>query len=225
MLTIAMAAIGGGTTWVANRNPAAAGVAACVFSIVPYVYVRLKYRRRVKQITEQFPDALEMLTSTLRSGQAFATGLMTIADEMPDPIASEFRKTFEEQNFGVAMNEALLHMAERVGTMDIDFFVTAVNIQRETGGNLAEILDNLSRTIRQRFAMLGRIKALTAQGRLSGFVVGLLPVGLGVLMFILNPDYMMQLFNSPMGKVALGVSVGMQLIGFFWINKIVKVKL
>jgi len=223
-ITLCMAAVAGGTTYVANGSIPSAFVAAAVFGVIPYAYVRIKMKRRIKLLTEQFPDALEMLTNTMRAGQAFTTGLMTVAEEMPDPIASEFRITFEEQNYGAGMGEALTHLAERVGTMDIDFFVTAVNIQRETGGNLAEILDNLGKTIRQRFRILGHVRTLTAQGRLSGFIVGLMPLGLGVLLTILNPDYMGQLFSSPLGKMLLGMSFGMQLMGFLWINKIVKIK-
>jgi len=224
MITLCMAAVAGGTTYVANGSIPSAVAAAGVFGVIPYVYVRVKMKRRIKLITEQFPDALEMLTNTMRAGQAFTTGLMTVAEEMPDPIASEFRITFEEQNYGAGMGEALAHLAERVGTMDVDFFVTAVNIQRETGGNLAEILDNLGKTIRQRFRILGHVRTLTAQGRLSGFIVGLMPLGLGVLLTILNPDYMGQMFSSPLGKMLLGMSFGMQLLGFLWINKIVKIK-
>jgi len=224
VLSAAMAAIGGGVTFAVNRSIPAAVAAGGVLAVVPFFYVKMKLRRRIKLLTEQFPDALELLTSTLRAGQAFATGLQTVADEMPDPIASEFRATFEEQNYGVSMSDALLHLAERVGTMDMDFFVTAVNIQRETGGNLAEVLDNLGRTIRQRFKILGHIRALTAQGRLSGYIIGLMPIGLGVLLTILNRDYMGLLFTSPTGKLLLGLSVGMQILGFVWINKIVKIK-
>jgi len=224
MVCVTMAAIGGGSTWVVNRSVPSAVAAAGVLGAVPYFYVKTKLKRRIKQLTGQFPDALELLTSTLRAGQAFPTGLMTVAEEMPDPIASEFRLTFDEQNYGVPMSEALQHMADRVGTMDMDFFVTAINIQRETGGNLVEILDTLSKTIRERFRILGHIKTLTAQGRLSGFIVGLLPVGLGLLLTVLNPGYMNQLFASELGKIMLGVAVTMQFLGFLWINKIVKIK-
>ena len=224
VLTLTMGVVGGGATWLANRSPFSAAAAGGVLAIIPYVYVKMRLRKRIKLLTEQFPDALELLTNTLRAGQAFTTGLVTVAEEMPDPIASEFRATFEEQNYGAGLNEALIHMAERVGTMDMDFFVTAVNIQRETGGNLAEILDNLGRTIRLRFKILGHIKTLTAQGRLSGFIIGLMPLGLGLLLSILNPKYMSLMFESPMGKLLLMISGGMQLLGFLWINKIVKIK-
>jgi len=224
VLCLGMAAIGAGTTWAINRSIASAVAAGGALAVVPYFYVKMKCKRRVKLLTEQFPDALELLTSTLRAGQAFATGLMTVAEEMPDPIASEFRITFEEQNYGVPMNDALLNMARRVGTMDMDFFVTAINIQRETGGNLAEILDKLGKTIRERFRIIGHIKTLTAQGRLSGLIVGLMPLGLGLLLTILNPEYMNGLFHSDIGKILLGICCGMQLIGFLWINKIVKIK-
>lgn len=224
ILTLTMAVVGGGATWLANRSLFSAVAAGGVLAIIPYIYVRMRLRKRIKLLTEQFPDALDLLTNTLRAGQAFTTGLMTVADEMPDPIAGEFRATFEEQNYGAGMSEAMTHMAERVGTMDMDFFVTAVNIQRETGGNLAEILDNLGRTIRMRFKILGHIRTLTAQGRLSGFIIGLMPLGLGLLLSILNPEYMGLMFESPIGKLLLIVSGGMQLLGFLWINKIVKIK-
>ena len=224
MITLSMAAVAGGTTFVANRSLASGVAAGAVFGVIPYVYVKMRMKRRIKLLTEQFPDALEILTSTMRAGQAFTTGLLTVAEEMPEPIAGEFRIAFEEQNFGAGMHEALVHLADRVGTMDMEFFVTAVNIQRETGGNLAEILDNLGKTIRQRFRILGQVRTLTAQGRLSGFIVGLMPLGLGVLLTILNPNYMGQMFTNPMGKILLGMSFGMQLLGFLWISKIVKIK-
>ena len=224
ILCLVMAAAGGGATWTAHRSILSSAAAAGVLGVIPYFYVKMKYKRRTKLFTEQFPDALELLTSTLRAGQAFATGLTTVADEMPDPVSSEFRLTFEEQNYGVPMEQALLNMAERVGTMDADFFVTAINIQREVGGNLAEVLDNLSRTIRERFRIIGHIKTLTAQGKLSGIIVGLMPVGLCVLLQILNPAYMGQLFTTELGRTLLGVSLGMQFVGFLWINKIVRIK-
>jgi len=223
-MTAGMAAAGAGATFLANRSIPSAVAAGIVLALVPYVHLKLKARKRIRLLTEQFPDALELLTNTLRAGQAFTTGLLTVAEEMPEPIATEFRITFEEQNYGVGMSEALIHLSERVGTMDMDFFVTAVNIQRETGGNLAEILDNLGRTIRQRFKILGHIRTLTAQGRLSGFIIGLMPAGLCVLLTILNPDYMGQMFSSSLGQTLLGASVGMQILGFLWINKIVKIK-
>lgn len=224
MLCLVMAVAGGGATWMAHRSILSSAAAAGVLGAIPYFYVKMKYKRRTKLFTEQFPDALELLTSTLRSGQAFATGLISVADEMPDPISSEFRQTFEEQNYGVPMEQALLNMAQRVGTMDADFFVTAINIQREVGGNLAEVLDNLSRTIRQRFRIIGHIKTLTAQGKLSGIVVGLMPVGLSLALQILNPEYMGQLFTTELGRTLLAVSLGMQFVGFLWINKIVRIK-
>jgi tight adherence protein B len=223
MLCLVMAA-GGGTTWLANQSILSAAAAAGALGIVPYFYVKMKYKRRRKLFTEQFPDALELLTSTLRSGQAFATGLISVADEMPDPISAEFRMAFDEQNYGVPMEQALLNMADRIGTMDADFFVTAINIQREVGGNLAEVLDNLGKTIRQRFRILGHIKSLTAQGKLSGIVVGLMPAGLCLVLQILNPEYMGQLFTTELGRILLYVSVGMQFVGFLWIRKIVQIK-
>ena len=224
MVCLTMAAIGGGSPWLMNRSIVSAAAAAGVLAAIPYFYVKMKLKRRIKLLTGQFPDALELLTSTLRAGQAFPTGLTTVAEEMPDPIASEFRMAFEEQNYGVPMSDALQHMADRVGTMDMDFFVTAINIQRETGGNLTEILDTLGRTIRERFRIMGHIRTLTAQGRLSGLIVGRMPLGLALLLMILNPEYMGGLFSSGIGKVMVGVAVTMQFLGFLWINKIVKIK-
>jgi len=193
-------------------------------AMIPYLYLLWKRKRRIKTITEQFPDALEMLVSALRAGQAFATALGTVAAEMSDPLSAEFQTTFDEQNFGVALLDALEHLRDRIDTVDMEFFVTAVSIQRETGGNLAEILSGLGTTIRQRLKLFGHIRALTAQGRYSGMIVAAMPVALGGILYLLNPDYVGQLLTSTTGNYMLGAAFFMQVCGFLIIRKIVNFK-
>jgi len=224
LLMVILGGIFAAATWLAVRMIVLAPAGLVLGGILPYIYLRMMVKRRMRLITEQLPDALEMLVSSLRSGQAFATALSTVATEMPVPISSEFRIAFDEQNFGVSTSDALEHLRERVDTVDMEFFVTAVTIQRETGGNLAEILDTLGKTIRGRLKLFGQIRTLTAQGRLSGWIVGALPAALGAVLYVLNPSYIGQLFTTELGNYMLGGAVVMQVCGFALIRKIVNIK-
>jgi len=196
-----------------------------LFSSLPLVYVFYCRRKRLKLFMQQFPDALDMMVSTLRAGHAFGRALQMVATEAPDPIGMEFRKTFEEQNLGLPMKEALVNLTQRIGSVDLKLFVTAVLIQRESGGNLTEILTKISQTIRARFKLLGQIKVFTTQGRFSGFIIGSLPMGLGVIVFLLNPGYIMLLFREPLGRFMVAAALTLQTIGFFVIRKIVRIKI
>ena len=188
-----------------------------------YVFNRRKARRRLFE--QQFPDALDMMTSALRAGHGFTKALQLVAMEAPDPIGTEFRKTFEEQNLGLPMKEALLNLTNRIASVDVKLFVTAVVIQRESGGNLTEVLLKISETIRARFKLMGQVKALTAQGRFSSWILGGLPVVLALIISILNPDYIMLLFKDSFGKMMVTMALTMEIIGFLVIRKIVNVKL
>ena len=188
-----------------------------------YVFNRRKARRRLFE--QQFPDALDMMTSALRAGHGFTKALQLVAMEAPDPIGTEFRKTFEEQNLGLPMKEALLNLTNRIASVDVKLFVTAVVIQRESGGNLTEVLLKISETIRARFKLMGQVKALTAQGRFSSWILGGLPVVLALIISILNPDYIMLLFKDSFGKIMVTMALTMEIIGFLVIRKIVNVKL
>jgi len=191
---------------------------------IPYGVVSYLRQRRLQQFEEKFPEALDLLGRAVRAGHAFTTGLEMIARESPDPIASEFRTTFEEQNFGLPLRDALLNMTERIPSIDVRFFVTALLIQKETGGNLAEILDSLARVIRDRFRIYREVRVRTAQGRLTAGILIALPVFMMIILMIMNPTYMKVLFEDPKGSLILTVAGIMQVIGSLLIWKIIHIE-
>jgi tight adherence protein B len=191
---------------------------------IPFIVLRVKRTRRLHAFEEAFPEALDLISRALKAGHAFATGLKMVADEMPEPIGPEFRKTFDEQNFGLPLKESLANLTVRVPLLDIRFFSTAVLIQRETGGNLAEILENLSYVVRERFKILRQVRVYTAHGRLTGYVLLGLPVFLAIALAFINPEHMQLLFRERLGHMMLGATVIMQTIGYFWIKQVVKIE-
>jgi tight adherence protein B len=191
---------------------------------MPWIYLRVKRTRRLRTFEEAFPEALDLVSRALKAGHAFATGLKMVADEMPDPIGTEFRKVFEEQNFGLPLKDALANLTVRVPLLDVRFFSTAVLIQRETGGNLSEILENLSHVVRERFKILRQVRVYTAHGRLTGYVLLALPVFLVIALSFINPEHMQLLFQEPIGHMLLGAAAVMQIIGYFWIKQVVKIE-
>lgn len=191
---------------------------------IPYGVVSYLRQKRLQQFEEKFPEALDLLGRAVRAGHAFTTGLEMIARESPDPIASEFRTTFEEQNFGLPLRDALLNMTERIPSIDVRFFVTALLIQKETGGNLAEILDSLARVIRDRFRIYREVRVRTAQGRLTAGILIALPVFMMVVLMVMNPTYMKVLFQDPKGSLILTVAGLMQVIGSLLIWKIIHIE-
>jgi tight adherence protein B len=193
-----------------------------VGAVAPFWAYRAK-EKRFKQLEEQLPEAADMLSRSLKAGHSFATALGMVGDEMPDPIASEFRIAFDQTSFGVPLNDALGELATRVPIPDLRYFVIAVLIQRESGGNLAEILSNISQLVRSRLALLGKVRALSAEGRLSAWVLGAMPFGLGGLMSIVNPDVLPILWNDPAGFKMIEVSLVAMLFGFVWMRKIVRI--
>ena len=190
----------------------------------PWLFVAVKVRRRVKKFNSQLPDALDLLSSSVKAGQSLNAAIQNVADEMPDPVSDEFRIMSDELTFGVDFNLALRHLMTRVNTSDVRFFASSLMIQKETGGNLSEVLDGLQKTIRERFRILGQVKTLTAQGKLSGLIVGLLPVVLCALIYFANPDYMSDLFTKAKGRWMLGIAGGLQMTGVFLIFRIVNIK-
>ena len=192
--------------------------------LIPYKILARRKKRRLKKFEKQLPDALDLLARGLRAGHAFPTGLQQVAKEMPDPLGTEFYETFREFNHGLDLNTALLNLCDRIDLRDLSFFTTAVLIQRETGGNLTEILEKISILIRERFKLTGQVKALTAEGRLSGVILLILPPLLAGLLMLFNPKYESQLFLHPMGRVLCMVALGFQLVGMYWIHKIVDIK-
>lgn len=189
----------------------------------PVFWLKWLRRRRLKKFERQFPDALDLMTTALRAGHSFPGALQLVGQEAPAPASTEFQKTFEEQNLGKPMDRALHDLTDRVESLDLRFFVTAVSIQRETGGNLSEILTNISRTVRERFKVLGQIKTFTAQGRFSGMILAFMPVAFGVLIWFIDPNYIIVFFNDPLGYYLLGLAFVLQLIGNFFIRKIVNI--
>jgi tight adherence protein B len=191
---------------------------------LPFLFLKVKRTRRLRAFEEMFPEALDLIARALKAGHAFATGLKMIADEMPEPVGPEFRKTFDEQNFGLPLKDALSNLTERVPNLDVRFFSTAVLIQRETGGNLSEILENLSHVVRERFKILRQVRVYTAHGRLTGYVLLALPAFLGIALCFINPEHMELLFRERMGHIMLGATVVMQTVGYLWIRQVVKIE-
>jgi len=202
---------------------AALAVPAATF-VVPVLYLYRRRKKRLNKMVEQLPDVFELLSQALRAGHSLASGMQLVAKEIPDPAGTEFGRVFHEQNLGLKIEDALKNMADRVGMLDVRFFVTAVLIQRQTGGDLAEVLDKIGAVIRDRIRLFGTVRALTAEGRLSGYVLLALPVIVFVAMLQMNADYAMLLVTDPIGKMALTVAVVMQLMGWAMIKKIVNIK-
>jgi tight adherence protein B len=191
---------------------------------LPLAWLILRRRKRLRAFAKQLPDALELMARALRSGHSLAAGFHLVAEEMSEPISVEFNRVFEEQNLGIPMDEALLNMTNRVPNLDLKFFVTSVILQRQTGGDLAEILDKIGELIRERFKIWGQVQALTGEGRLSGIVLLALPPVLFLAVYRLNHDYVMVLFTDPMGKQMLAGGVILQILGALVIRKIVNIK-
>jgi tight adherence protein B len=208
--------------WVLGQSSMAA-IAALVAVTVPVAVVAIKRRRRMRQFEQSFPEALDLLGRAVRAGHAFTTGIEMVATESPEPVSGEFRTTFEEQNLGLPLRDALLNMAQRVPLVDVRFFATALLVQKETGGNLAEILDELARVMRERFRIHREVQVKTAQGRLTAAILIALPIGMLVVMKVLNPGYIDVLFTDPIGPKILAGAALLQIIGSVILWKIVHI--
>jgi tight adherence protein B len=206
------------------RVPFVAALAAVGAGAIPYLFLLQRRSARIKRFEEQFPEALDLLSRALRAGHAFQTAMGMVAEELPAPVGPEFKKTFDQQNFGLPLKDCLLELADRIPLLDVRFFVTAVSIQRETGGNLAEILDNLANVVRERFKILRQVRVHTAHGRFTGWVLLALPAALGIALSLISPDHMNTLFTEQMGKTMLIGAAVMQAIGYVWIRKVVKIE-
>ncbi len=201
-----------------------APLGALLFAPLPLLWAAFRRSRRKKAFAKQLPEALELIARALRAGHSLGSGFHLVANEMQDPIATEFNRCYEEQNLGIPMDEALDGLASRIPNLDLRFFATAVILQRQTGGDLAEILDKIGYVIRERFKIWGQVQALTGEGRLSGIVLLALPPALFAVMLKLNYDYAMMLFEDPMGKKMLAFAIVLQLVGALVIKKIVNIK-
>lgn len=201
-----------------------AGVAAVVGGLMPYSFASYRRTRRFRTFEELFPEAIDTLARAVRAGHAFTTALELITNEINEPVAGEFRKLFEEQKFGMPVRDALLNLTQRMPLVDVKFFVTAVMLQRETGGNLAEILDNLSYVIRERFKIMRQVRVYTAQGRLTMMLLMGLPPIIVVTMLLMNPSFIRPLFADPIGHALVVVGITLQTIGYFVIRKIIQIQ-
>ena len=209
---------------VLRQNVGIAATAGIVLALAPFVWAFLKRRFRLAAFGKQLPDALELVGRALRAGHSLASGFNLVAQEMADPLGTEFARVYESQNLGIPIDESLEELTHRVPNVDLRFFATAVILQRQTGGDLAEILDKIGNLVRERFKIWGQVKALTGEGRLSGIILLALPPVLFGVMYKLNPEYCMILFTDPLGKQMLVGALIMQLLGALVIRKIVNIK-
>ena len=223
-ISVILAFLGFTASWLAGVKIYLAPLLGVLLAMVPFAWLLHKRSSRLKTFAAQLPEALELVARALRAGHSLAAGLHVVAEEMPKPIADEFNRVYEEQNLGIPIEEALKSMCDRVPNLDLRFFVTSVCIQRMTGGDLAEILDKIGYVIRERFRILGQVKALTAEGRLSGVILMALPFVLFLIMLHIKYDYVEKLWTHPLGvKMAVSALV-MQLVGALVIRKIVNIK-
>ena len=197
---------------------------ALLAGALPVLYVLRKRRARMRRFEELFPDSLEFVSRSMRAGHAFSVSLEMIHREFQEPLSGEFRRTFEEHNLGLPLDVALQKLAKRVPSLDVHFFVSAVLLQKRTGGNLAEILDKLAYVIRERFKLRGRIRAISAHGRMTGIALSCIPIGVAVLMFYTNPDYVKFFFTDDTGNIMMACALGLQVVGYLIMKKIVNIE-
>ena len=216
--------IGFGALLVTRILPLAIAL-AMVAGAVPYLMLRRRRNKRFSRFEHGLPEAIDLLGRAIRAGHPLSSGFQMVADETQEPISSEFRRTFEEQRFGLPFDDAITAMADRITLVDVRILVTAILIQRMVGGNLAEVLDNLASVIRARFTIRRQLRTYTAQGRMSGYVLAVLPIAVGTIIFLLNPEYMKLLFTSGIGRFLLVTAGVMQIIGYLWIRKIVNIEI
>jgi tight adherence protein B len=224
LIAAGFAVAGGVLVMLATRTALLVPVGAALGCAVPFAYLSMKRTRRLRAFEEHFPEALDLVARALKAGHAFITGLKMVADEMEEPIGPEFRKTFDEQNFGLPLKDALDNLTLRVPSLDVRFFATAVLIQRETGGNMAEILENLAHVVRERFKILRQVRVHTAHGRFTGYVLLALPAFLCVALSFINPDHMNLLFRERMGQIMLMAALVLQTVGYLWIRQVIKIE-
>ena len=224
LIMMGLMAAGGIVMIVAGLHPLLAPIAALTIGLLPFIACFFRRKHRFAAFQKQLPEALELIARALRAGHSLAAGMKLVADEMPAPMGAEFGRVYEEQNLGVPLEEALDSVSDRIPNLDLRFFTTAVILQRQTGGDLAEILDKIGRLIRERFRIWGAIQALTGEGRISGVVLLGLPPVLFLTIYYINSDYIQILFTDPLGGWMLGVTVALQIVGALVIRKIINIK-
>jgi tight adherence protein B len=209
---------------VAPGYPVATITAALLFAAMPHLYLRSRRTRRLAAFEEQFPEALDFLARSMRAGHAFTISLRMASEDLPDPLGLEFRKLFNEQNLGAPLDLALTNLSLRVPLLDVRFFQSAVTLQKQTGGNLGEILTRLAQVIRERFKLKGQVKAASAHGRVTALVLTILPAATAILMFMAAPSYLLSMLSDPDGKKLIAGSIVGQIVGQLVIRKIIRIK-
>jgi tight adherence protein B len=224
LLVIVAGLFGGVLCWMLTHMLFVSVGGAVLTACVPYAYVSRKRTVRLQTFEEQFPEAIDLISRALRAGHALTTGLGMVADEIPKPVGEEFRRLYDEQNFGMSLPDAMRAMARRVPVLDARFFVTAVLTQRESGGNLSEVLDNLASVMRERFKLKRQIRVISAHGRISAWVLASLPPALAGILFLLSPDFMRILWEDPLGVRLILIAVTLQIVGTIIITRLVKIE-
>lgn len=199
-------------------------VLGLILALLPWWRVARRRNARIARIEHQFPEALDLMSRAMRAGHAFPSAVKMVADEMTDPMGRDFRILFDEMNYGVSTNDALAHLAARVPVPDVSYFVVAVMIQRESGGNLAELLDKIATIVRARLKLLGEVRTLSAEGKLSAIILTALPFCVGLVVNLVNPKFMEVLWTDPAGLRMVGVALFMMLMGILWMRSIIRIR-
>jgi tight adherence protein B len=224
VLVLGLCCAGGASGLLFSGSLRYALIGAVIGGFAPFLYVRHRRATRLAKFEEQFPEAIDLLGRAIRAGHPISAGLKMVSEEMPDPVASEFRMMFEEQRFGIAFGDSLASFADRMQLVDVRIFVTAVLIQREVGGNLTEILDNLAHIVRQRFMLARQVNVLTAEGRYSMYVLSAMPFAIAAFIAFSNADYLRPLIDTDIGRKMLWGAAISQVIGYLWMRRIVRIE-
>ncbi|MFL6662353.1 MAG: type II secretion system F family protein [Rhizobacter sp.] len=208
-----------------GKPPVFGLVLALGLAALPWWRVAQKRNQRIARFEYQFPEALDLMGRAMRAGHAFPTALKMAGEELSDPLGREFRILFDEMNYGVPAGEALSHLADRVPLADVGYFVVAVMIQRESGGNLAELLDKISAIVRERIKLFGEVRTLSAEGRLSAIILVCLPIGVGLVVNLMSPGFMSVLWTDPLGQKVTGISLFMMLVGIIWMRSVIRIRI
>ncbi len=211
-------------TLVAYQSVLLSALVGAALAALPLLYVQRKRHRRLAKLEQQLPEALDLMTRALRAGHAFSSGMQMIGQEMSEPIASEFQIVHDQVNFGVSLQQALTNLSERIPITDLRYFVVAVLIQRDSGGNLTEVLSNLSRLIRERLKLLAKVRVLSSEGRLSAWILGVMPFALAALMNLMNPEFMAPLWKDPIGIGIIKYTLFLMVLGVLCLIKIIKIR-
>ena len=224
VMSAALGAFGFFLPGLLGKPPIFGAVLGLLLAVLPWWRVSGRRRKRVERIERQFPEALDLMSRAMRAGHAFPSAIKMVADEMAEPLGRDFRILFDEMNYGVPTSDALKHLADRVPVPDVSYFVVAVMIQRESGGNLAELLDKIATIVRARLTLLGEVRTLSAEGKLSAYILTSLPFGVALMVNLVNPTFMEVLWTDPLGLKMVGVALFMMLLGVLWMRSIIRIR-